>query len=795
MKLSYKWIKELTKINVSPKQYSVDMTMSGSKVESLYCLGDEITNVVTGKILSIEKHPDADKLFICQVDIGKNEPIQICTAATNLYDGAYIPVALAGATLMNGLQIKKSKLRGMESNGMLCSLDELGLTVHDFPDADEDGIMIIDECELGLDIHPILGLDDTCVEFEITPNRPDCFFVSGLARETAATYNLPFDMKTPVIKKSSDGDSVNNYVNISVEDTKGCTRYTAKVVKNVKIQTSPLWLRERLRTCGIRPINNLVDITNYVMLEYHPMHAFDLRNLDGDKIIVRKAKDGEKITTLDGIERDLDTQTLMICDANKPVAIAGIMGGEHSGVVDDTQTVVLESACFDGDMVRAASKKTGLRTESSTRFEKGLDSEICSTAVMRACELIEQLGVGEVVDGIIDIDNSNKNIVQIDFNPDKINKALGSNIETQKIERILKSLDMKIENGKIIPPSFRSDIINECDITEEIARIYGYDNIDAADLQGVAKSVLTPRQIFNRTITNSILAAGCNEVMTYSFISPKSYDKILMPKDDPCRNSVVIKNPLGEDTSVMRTTMLPSMLEVISHNYNNRNLQGNFYELGKEYIPAESDISEENLPLELQRLMIGMYGEDVDFYTVKGIIEQIFENLGIPETDYTFDSAQSPSFHPYRYAKINVKDKCVGFLGEIHPLVTENYGINTKCYTAKLYTEILLELQKTEREYIPLPKYPSVTRDITVICDERTEGAKLDGAISRAVGGILKKTTFLYSYQGEQIPEGKKSMSYSVKMRSKTGTLTDEEADKSIEKAVKALNVLGAERR
>ncbi|MCL2013569.1 MAG: phenylalanine--tRNA ligase subunit beta [Oscillospiraceae bacterium] len=794
MKVSYKWIKELTGIKVDVKDFVRDITMSGSKVENLYCPGDEITGVVTGKILLIEKHPNADKLVVCRVDVGQPDPVQICTAATNLYEGAYIPVALAGATLANGLKIKKGIFRGVESNGMLCSLGELTLTKNDFPDVDENGIMIIDECELGLDIRPILGLDDTCVEFEITPNRPDCLTVSGLARETAATYGKRLNLPEPKVRGS--GDNIENYVDVSIQDKKGCVRYIAKVIKNIKIEPSPAWLRERLRMCGVRPINNFVDITNYVMLEYHPMHAFDLSCLDGDKIVVRRAN-GEKITALDGSEHTLDDQILMICDAQKPVAVAGIMGGEHSGVKSDTQTVVFESACFDGPMVRAASRKLGMRTESSMRFEKGLYSEICYTAIMRACELVEELGAGEVVDGIIDIKNDTRKPPEIEFDPGWINKVLGTDISVLQMEQILENLEMKIENGVIIPPGFRKDLEGRHDIAEEIARIYGYDNIPSTTLKGAASAGFTKRQIFRRTVNQTALSAGLNEVATYSFISPKSYDKILMPQDDICRKSVVIRNPLGEDTSVMRTTLLPSMLEVISKNYNNRNLQGGFYEIGTEYFPAgNEEISENNLPEEIARLAIGIYGDDADFYELKGITELILDAVGIKNAVYK--SSYSPSFHPHKYAKIFIggnSGEQIGFLGEIHPFVPENYDIGTKCLFAKLFLDKMFEFYLPERTFVPLPKYPSVTRDITFICDEREEGAKFAGAIERAVGNILESVAFLYSYRGEQIPDGKKSMSYSVTMRSESGTLTDEEADKAIKRAVKSLSAMGAERR
>ena len=588
MNLSMRWLKDYVDYTGTPKEFSDAMTMSGSKVEGYARENDEISNVVVGKVLSVEKHPDADKLVVCQIDVGKDEPIQIVTGASNVVPGALVPCALDGSTLPNGVKIKKGKLRGVLSQGMMCSLGELNLTVHDFPYAIEDGIFLIEEeCKPGDDVCDAIGLNDTCVEFEITSNRPDCLSVIGLAREASATFNLPANIKAPVVKGA--GDDVKNYLSVTVQNKDLCYRYSAKVVKNVKIGPSPRWMRERLRASGVRPINNLVDITNYVMLEYgQPMHAFDLKYVKGNQIVVRNAKAGEMITTLDGVERPLNESMLVIADEEKPSAVAGVMGGEYSGINDDTNTVVFESACFHGANVRRTAKAIGLRTESSSRFEKGLDPEGTMDALLRACELIEMLGCGEVVDGVIDEKGNMQPAPRVPFAPDGINRFLGTDISEGRMREILLSLGFTFDGNEVVSPSYRIDIHNKADIAEEVARIYGYDKIPVSQLRGSSEGSLSPSQKYQRTIEQTMLALGCYEVMTFSFVSPKEYDRMNLPVDSKLRESVKILNPLGEDTSVMRTSVLPSMLEVIKTNYNNRNPQGAFYEIGNEYIPTGS---------------------------------------------------------------------------------------------------------------------------------------------------------------------------------------------------------------
>lgn len=791
MNLSMKWLSDFTKVDCTPREYSEALTMSGSKVEGYEIEGSEITNVVVGKILKIEGHPDAEKLVICQVEVGKDEPIQIVTGANNVFEGALVPVALTGSTLPNGITIKKGKLRGIESHGMMCSLGELNLTINDFPYAIENGIFIIEEdCNPGDDIHSAVGLNDTTVEFEITSNRPDCLSVIGLARETAATFNTPLTIKEPTVKGS--GDDINNYLKVSVENTNLCSRYIARVVKNVKIGPSPRWLRERLRSSGVRPINNLVDITNYVMLEYgHPMHAFDLSYVSGNQIIVRNAKQGEVITTLDEIERPLSEEMLVICDSEKPAAIAGIMGGEHSGIMDNTNTVVFEAACFDSASVRKTAKKVGLRTESSARFEKGLDPNNCMPAIMRACELVEMLDAGEVVDGIIDVFSKAPAPVKLSLEHDWINRFLGIDVSKDYMVDVLTKIGFTVDDNDIVTaPTFRIDIEHKADIAEEIARFYGYNKIPTTTLRGVACAALTPEQKFERTIHTTLTALGGFEAMTYSFVSPKCYDKICLATDSPLRNGVVITNPLGEDTSVMRTTILPSMLDVLSRNYNNRNDCAFLYEIGNEYIPTKPD----ELPDENPQICLGMYGKEFDFFTVKGVVEQLLERLNISNVSY-LPCKENPTFHPGRCAQISKDDKIFGIIGEVHPQVSDNYDIGTKAYLARLDIKTLMSITDGEKQYKPLPKYPSSTRDVSVLCDKDLPVIEIDTAIRNAVGNILENLVLFDVYTGEQVPEGKKSVAYNIVMRSPDSTLSDEQLDAAMKRVVKSLAKMGIELR
>ncbi len=790
MNLSMRWLKEFVDLDVPTRQYAADMTMSGSKVEGYAVEGSEITNVVVGKCLSVEKHPNADTLVICKIDVGEGEPLQIVTGATNMFPGAYIPVAKDGSTIAGGKEIHKGQLRGAESNGMLCSLAELGLTQHDFPNAIENGIMILDqEYPLGMDIHEALGLNDTCVEFEITPNRPDCLSVIGLARETAATYRLPLKLHTPVVK--GGGGPVSDYLKVDVENTKLCKRYIGRMVKDIKIQPSPRWMRERLRASGVRPINNIVDITNYVMLEYgQPMHAFDYRHVKDGHIIVRNAKEGEVITTLDGVERKLSPEMLLICDPDGPSAIAGVMGGEYSGIYDDTQMIVFESACFDNVSVRTTSRKVGLRTEASGRYEKGLDSRNCLPAVERACELVELLGAGTVLDGMVDVDNDQKAPNRIPFQVDWINRFLGIQVSRQEMEAILKPLDIVVDGGELIPPSYRADLEGKADIAEEIARFYGYNKIPTTAITGVAEARLTPGQKFERTAVDTLLAQGLYEVMTYSFVSPKVYDKIRLPKESPLRKSVVIGNPLGEDTSIMRTTVLPSMLEVLSRNYNNRNLSAACFELGNEYLPVDG----QELPDERTQAVIGMYGDGVDFYQLKGVVETLLEALNVTGWEIQ-PQTQDPTFHPGRCAQVVCGQEVLGILGEVHPLVLQNYELGTKAYLAKLDMGRMMAHVGPEKSYHPLPKYPATTRDLAILCDEDLPVLTMEKAIRGAVGDILEQVEIFDVYRGKQIPAGKKSVAYSLVLRAEDRTLTDEETDRAVAGALQALSELGAQLR
>lgn len=816
MNLSMKWLADYVNVDVPIKEYCHALTMSGSKVEGYETEGKEISNVVVGKILSVVPHENSDHLVVCQVEVGKESPIQIVTGASNVNAGDIVPVALDGSTLPGGVKIKKGKLRGVESNGMLCSLGELGLDKRDFPYAIEDGIFIMQEpCRIGQDIQSAIGLDDTSVEFEITSNRPDCLSVTGLARETAATFDLPLHIPVPSFK-GVDGD-IDQYLKVDIHNTDKCRRYCAGIVKNVKIEPSPRWMRERLRASGVRPINNFVDITNYVMLEYgQPMHAFDLRYVDGAHINVRNAAKGEKIMTLDGIERELSEDMLVIADTNKPVAVAGIMGGEYSGIMDDTTTVVFESAYFEPAQVRRTSKALKLKSDASSRYEKGVDPLISMVCLKRAFQLVEELGAGEVIRTVIDCDHTDYAPSEVEFNPAWINSFLGTNISSGTMTEYLKRLDFSVENGKVIAPSFRIDIGCKADIAEEIARIYGYNNIPSSDFRGVAKAEFTAEQKFIRTLRNTVVSLGGYEIATYSFVSPKYFDRIRLPKDSKLRNTVKIVNPLGEDTSVMRTTTIPSMLDVLSFNYNNRNEKACLFEIAKEYIPAEKEKAYINgdtlasggkkhryaysLPDEPQKLTLGMYGGDADYYTMKGMIEQILEELGINDVEYVraadcevFD--EKYALHPGRSAVILKDGVHLGIMGEVHPEVQNTYKLGTKTYAAKLNIDELMSAASGRITYKPLPKFPATTRDLSLICNDEIPVAELEKAIKGAVGKILEKVTLFDVYKGKQIEDGKKSVSYSISMRSHEGTLTDEQADGAMKRVLKALSALGAELR
>ena len=817
MNLSMKWLGDYVKADMPIKDFCHALTMSGSKVECYEKEGSNISNVVVGKILSKGPHENADALFVCQVDIGAEAPIQIVTNAKNVKEGDLVPVALDGAVLPEG-KIKKCKMRGVESFGMFCGLDTLGLTAHDFPYADPEGVFVIEEdCKLGEDIHTAIGLDDTSVEFEITSNRPDCLSVIGLARETAATYGTELNVKAPEFK-GVDGD-INSMLKVDIHNTEKCQRYCAGIVKNVKIGPSPRWMRERLRASGVRPINNFVDITNYVMLEYgQPMHAFDLRYVEGAHINVRNAKNGEKIMTLDGVERELTEDMLVIADEKKPVAVAGIMGGEYSGIMDDTTTVVFESAYFEPTQVRRTSKALKLKSDASSRYEKGVDRLISMTCLKRAFELVELLGAGEVLNTVIDCDYTDKTPATVEFSAEWINNFLGTEIPEADMIKYLERLDFKVENGKVIAPSFRIDIGCKADIAEEVARIYGYNNIPSTDFRGVARAEFTEEQKFARTLRNAAVSLGGYEIATYSFVSPKYFDKIKLPADSKLRKVVRIVNPLGEDTSVMRTSTIPSMLDVLSFNYNNRNDKACLFEIAKEYLPASEEKPFINgdtlanngkqkhkynysLPDEPQRLTIGMYGGDADFYTLKGMVEQILSELKIADVEYVrandcdkFD--EKYALHPGRSAVIIKDGAYLGIMGEVHPDVQETYEIGVKTYVAKLNIPELMAAAADKITYQPLPKFPASTRDLSLLVDEDMPVAELEKAIKGAVGKILEKVTLFDVYRSDDMKKnGKKSIAYSISMRSHEGTLTDEQADGAMKRVLKALNAIGAELR
>ena len=793
MNLSMKWLSDYVTLDTTVKEFCAAMTMSGSKVEVATEEGSEIKNVVVGKLLSVVPHENSDHLVVCQVDVGQEQPIQIVTGAPNVKAGDIVPVALCGAELPNGVKIKKGKLRGVESNGMLCSLGELGLTVHDFPYAIADGIFLIQEdCQIGQDIHEAIGLNDTSVEFEITSNRPDCLSVTGLAREAAATYHVPLNLKKPTFQ-GIDGN-IQDALQVEIQNKEKCPRYAAGIVKNVKIAPSPRWMRERLRASGVRPINNLVDITNSVMLEYgQPMHAFDLRYVKDGKIVVRNAAEGETITTLDGVTRTLSPEMLVIADAEKPIAVAGVMGGEYSGIMEDTNTVVFESAYFEPVQVRRTAKKLGMRTDASARYEKGLDPEGCLRTLERAFELVELLGAGEPVRTHIDLDYNEKQRNRIPFDPAWINKFLGTDISREEMCDTMKMLEIEVDGDTCISPSFRIDLERPADIAEEVARIYGYNNIPSTVIKGVANASLTPKQKFRRTLENATVAVGCYGILTYSFISPKYFDKIALPADSSLRKTVVISNPLGEDTSVMRTTTLPSMLETLSLNYKNRNAAVALYEIGKEYLPTAPD----KLPEEPDRLTIGMYGDDADFFTLKGMVETILETAGLHDCTYKACGTDTPfgetcALHPGRSAVIYAGETPIGYLGEVHPTVQKNYDIGTRTYVAKLLIDEMQPLAQTEITYQPLPKFPAITRDLSLVCADEVPVGDLQAAMKKSVGNILEQITLFDVYKGEQIAAGMKSVSFSIRMRSHEGTLTDEQADAAMKRVLKALKEHGA---
>lgn len=785
MNLSRKWLTDFVDVTDIPdKEFCDRMTDTGSKVEGYTVLGADIENVVVGRILSVKKHENSDHLQICSVDVGEGEPVQIVTGAQNIFEGAVIPVAKADSTLPGGVHIKPGKLRGVDSFGMLCSIGELGLTTHDMPGTVEDGICILDESfadKIGTDIREALLLSDTVVEFEITPNRPDCLSVIGLAREAAATFARPAQIPTPVVRES--GDDVNQYLKVTIDAPDLCPRYTARVVKNVKIEPSPLWLRMRLRAAGVRPINNIVDITNYVMLEYgQPMHAFDYACLDGSAITVRRARANEEFKSLDDKDHTLDDKMLVISDDRKAVALAGVMGGANSEITDATKVVVFESACFDGPSVRITSRKLGMRTESSGRFEKGLDRENTLGALERACELVNLLGAGEVVTGVVDVYPGKKAETVIRLEPERINRFLGIDVSADYMRGVLESLTFKVDGDKIHVPSFREDVLCMNDIAEEIVRIYGYNKIESTGISGnMTQGQRSPSQNFEAGLHRLLCGLGLDEINTFSFISPKYYDKIGLPKDSAKRKSVTIRNPLGEDTSVMRTTALPSILEVLARNANFSNEKVGLYELATTYTP----IGEDTLPEERKVLTIGFFGRG-DFFTLKSICETVARYARI-RTDYVRQS-ENPSYHPGRCAELYTHEGVrLGILGQIHPVVAANYNMTQPVYVAEIDVPALFANRGPEPQYRPLPKFPATTRDFSFVCAEGLEVGAIEKVMYRSGVKLLEDVKLLDIYRGVQVGEGKKSVTFRIVLRSADHTLTVDEADKAAKKILAAM--------
>lgn len=786
MNIPMSWIKKYVNIECSTKDFAYAMTMSGSNVECIENRGNEITGVVVGKVTEIEKHPDADKLLIVKADIGKDEILQIVTGAKNLFVGAYVPVALDGATLADGLKIKKSKLRGVTSNGMFCSVEELGFTISDFPEAPEDGIYIFEkEYQLGACVKEILQIDEDVLEFEITSNRADCFSIIGLAREAAATLKKPFEL--PKIEFDGKDDiKISDLIDVEVKNNEICKRYTCRVIKNVQIKPSPQWLRHYLTFSGIRPINNIVDITNYVMLEIgQPMHSYDMDKINGNKIIVRNANIGEKLVTLDGLEREFDKSTLVIQDSEKLIDLAGIMGGENSMITESTKNILLESANFDGYHIRLTGKKLGIRTDASAKYEKGLDPNLCIIALDRACQLIEMLGCGEVVKEHFDFYPNPLTNWEIPYSSEKINKLLGTDISKDKISAILKTLDIDT-NGEIAKiPTFRTDLQEEADLAEEVARIYGYDKIKPTLSSGtptVGKK--TYKQIVIDKIIDILISMGLSEALHYSFEGEKVFNKLEVEKESDLRRFITISNPLGEDFSIMRTNTLNTMLNSLSLNYNRRNKEAFLFEIGKIYLPKELPLKE--LPIEKELITIGMYG-NIDFYNIKGVFESIFNELGIFDLEYSpFEDFSY--MHPGRTAKItNSNGEMLGYLGEIHPKITNNYEIETKVYFGVLEVEKLLAITNFEKIYKPLPKFPSIQRDISMLIKEDVNVREIEKVIKEKGGKLLEKVELFDIYQGEQIEKGNKSVSYSIIFRADEKTLTDEEVNAPMKKILKYL--------
>ena len=786
MKLNRKWLNEefVDLSGVPDREFVETMTIAGQKVETYERLDAELRNVVVGRVVSITRHTNSDHMWVCQIDVGAGEPVQIVTGAQNVHEGDLVPVAQHNSWLPGGVHITKGKLRGEISNGMLCSLKELGLTLNDFPYAIEDGIWILQEdCKPGDDINTVIGNDDTVVDFEITNNRPDCYSILGLAREAAAAFNKPMRHHDPVVRGGAAGE-LSELLEVEVPAEDLCRRYTARMVRNVKIAPSPKWLRQRLRANGVRPINNIVDITNYVMLEYgQPMHAFDYRYVGSGKIIVRRSEPGETLTTLDGNVRTLTPGTLVIADETKPIGLAGIMGGENSEIMDDTVDVVFESANFNGTSIRQTALALGMRTEASGKFEKNIDPLLTLPAVDRACELVELLGAGEVMDGVIDVLNDIPEPRTIELEPDRINALLGTDISEADMVEYLRRLEIPVEGHEIRVPSWRPDLVGMADIAEEVGRLFGYNNIPTTTFRGAAtEGGYTEAMKLENRAGSLCRSLGYSEILTYSFVSPSIFDQIRLPEDSSLRNAMRIQNPLGEDASIMRTVALPSMLAILARNNAYHNDAVKLYELAKVYLPKPGQI----LPDEPKHLVLGTYGEHEDFFKMKGEIEAFLRGMNVPEARYTAEK-HDPTFHPGRCARVSVGGVDLGCFGQIHPLVARSYGIDGEIFAAELNFTALLSLQLPEKTYTPLPKYPAVTRDIAVVCDEAVTVAALSDCIRAAGGKLLRSVELFDIYRGKGIASGSKSAAFRLTLRADDRTLTDADSDGVVSAVLAAL--------
>jgi phenylalanyl-tRNA synthetase beta chain len=804
MNTSLKWIKDLVPgLDCTPQEYMDAMTLSGSKVEGYENMDEDLDKIVIGQVKSIEKHPDADKLVICQVDIG-TETIQIVTGAPNVTEGCKVPVVLDGGKVAGGhdgskteggIKIKKGKLRGVESNGMMCSIEELGSNRDMFPLAPENGLYILPEdAPVGENAVSYLGLDDTVVEYEITSNRVDCFSILGIAREAAATFGKEF--VPPVVTETGNNEDVNDYIKVSVKDDKLCSRYTARVVKNIKIAPSPEWMQCRLRAQGIRPINNIVDITNYVMEEYgQPMHAYDLDTIEDREIVVRRAAKGEQFVTLDGQERTLDDSVLMICDGKKAIGIAGIMGGENSMITDNVKTMLFEAACFDGTNIRLSGRKIGLRTDASAKFEKGLDPNTAIEAMNRACQLIEELGAGEVVGGVVDIYPNVKGDKRILFEPEKYNKLLGTDIAKETMLAYFSKIDLGYDpaSNEVIVPSWRQDLECDADLAEEVARFFGYDKIPTTLPSGEATTGKLTFKLRIEAVAREIAEfCGFSQGMTYSFESPKVYDKLLLPQDSPLRKAVVISNPLGEDFSIMRTVSLNGMLTSLSTNFNRRNKNVRLYELGNIYLPKQVPVTE--LPEERMQFTLGMYGEG-DFFTMKGVIEEFLYKAGMKlKPEYDPESGK-PFLHPGRQANVVYDGTVIGYLGEVHPTVAANYAIKERVYVAVLDMPEIVSRASFDHKYEGIAKFPAATRDISMVVPKKVLAGDIEKIFDEKGGQFLEKYDLFDIYEGAQIKPGYKSIAYSLSFRAKDRNLEDADITGAMDRIVNALERVGAELR